>query len=123
MSGRNARMVEIVGGIVTHPEALHDSHRSHVGRHSEQNDLVQANALEAVRNRSARSLGRESPAPVLARKPPTDFDRRGEMRREVMQREADIADELGFSWYLHRPWPPLPQKETLRMQVQDRVCN
>jgi hypothetical protein len=30
-----ARVVEVVGGIVCHAQALHDCHRSHVGRGSE----------------------------------------------------------------------------------------
>jgi hypothetical protein len=30
--------------------------------------------------------------------PPTHLDRGGEVRFEVLQRKADIPDELGFAW-------------------------
>src|SRR5713226_2360250 len=105
MSNRQAWMVEVVGEIVRHAQPLHDRHRSSVDHGRERDDLAQANPLEAIGNRGPCGLRGEPSAPVIARQPPTDFDRRSEMRRKVVQREADKADERGLSRYLDRPEP------------------
>jgi hypothetical protein len=51
------------------------------------------------------SLRREPSTPLIARKPPADFDGGCEVRREVVQRQADKADELSLSGHLDRPEP------------------
>jgi len=57
MALRQARMTEIIRGIVRHAELLHYAPRSHVAWHCERDDLVQPQAFEAVAQRSASAFG------------------------------------------------------------------
>ena len=112
VSGGYSRVVEVIGRVVSHAEAPHDSHRADIGRDGERDDFTQISPIEPVGNRRACRLRRESAAPILPCKPPADLDRRGEMRREVVKRKADIADEPGLIGYLHRPKPVAARVES-----------
>jgi len=94
---RQPWVVEVVRWVVRQTQPLHHTRGPHVGRNRERDDLFQVNAIETISNCCARSLASEPAAPIIAREPPTDFYCRREVRFEVLQREADIADAFGFS--------------------------
>src|SRR5947209_20092787 len=90
---RNVRMLERAGLVFLHAKALHHRSRAPVARHSESNDRVEAELLEAEPQGGARAFGRESLAPVSPREAPADFHARrtGNLWRRL---QPDEADEL-----------------------------
>src|SRR4029079_522797 len=59
MTLREARVVEVVDWVVRHADALHDRATAHVRGDRERDDLVEADRLEAERERRLGGLGRE----------------------------------------------------------------
>src|SRR5690606_21290330 len=55
VAGRQVGMLEVVGGIAMHPQALHQPQGVLVGRYGESYHLVQAKGIEGV---AQRRLGR-----------------------------------------------------------------
>jgi hypothetical protein len=49
MAHRQRRVVEVIGGIVGHPDSLHHRDRSDVRRYGERNDLLEPSVLETER--------------------------------------------------------------------------
>lgn len=67
MAEGNAWMLEVFGRIAAHPEPLHDPPRRLVEPRGEGDDLVQAELLEAVGDRSSARLGCIAAGPQCSR--------------------------------------------------------
>ena len=96
-------MVEVVVGVVAHPDPLHHRARAQVAGAGERDDLLEAGPVEAELERRATRLGRVAAAPGRPGQPPTDLDRRHEGGLEPGHREAREADELAARANLERP--------------------
>src|SRR4051794_36399399 len=106
VADRNARVVEVVGGIARHPEALHHAHRAGVPRRGERDDLLEAQLLEAEAERGPRAFRGVAEAPGVTRQPPADLDRGSEWGIECDLGEPGEPDERGVRSPLHRPQTP-----------------
>src|SRR5205085_2974204 len=106
MADRHARMLEIAGRVVAHPEPLHDPPGRLVELRGERHDLLQAELLEAEGDRSKARFGRVAVTPVLAREPPAHFDGGSEVLLEARPDEPDEADEARTADDLDGPQPP-----------------
>src|SRR5919198_5860303 len=104
-------MVEVVGRVVRHPDALHDSLRPHVADCREGDDLVEAEIVEAECEGCASAFGRISLAPMVAREPPADLHRRGEADLKPRLCETDEADEGCALDDFDRPQSPAPLRK------------
>jgi len=71
--GWQSRMVEILGGIVHHPELLHHPARSGVRWHGKRHELIQPQDLKCVRNDVSCPFGGQARSPVLRRQSPSDL--------------------------------------------------
>jgi hypothetical protein len=111
-------VVEVVVGVARHPELLHHTPGTGIGRDGHRDDLVKPNLTEAELDTRSRRLGGIAAAPVLAGQPPPDLDRRGEVGLEITLGQADEADErrsvenldatddFDPAEHLDRPQPP-----------------
>ena len=99
-------MVKVVGRVVAHPELLHDPLGAQVGRRREGHELLETQRAEGVSEYRTRSFGGEAAAPVRARQPPPDLDRRRERRLERHRVEADETDEGARRVVLDCPQAP-----------------
>ena len=111
-------MVEIVGRIVLHADALHDADRAAVGGHREGDDLLQTQSGEAGIERSLGAFGGVTLAPMRAGEAPADLHRRREVRIEPRDREADKADERRDARHLDRP-PAEPVLREMSLDARD----
>jgi len=93
MALRQARMIEIVRGIVRHAELFHYPPGSHVAWHCECDNLVQCQAFEAVTQCRASAFGGQPLAPVGRPQSPGDFDAGRKVRQETRHVQPDEADE------------------------------
>ena len=84
-------MLEVVGGISRHAQALHDPLRDNVLHGGHRHDLVPAQRSERVLQRAARAFGRVAISPVLGRKTPANFARRREVRFKRYLAQTDDA--------------------------------
>src|SRR3954468_25081320 len=103
MSVRHARVVEIVGRIVRHPDPAHDRAGAYVGRRGERDELLGTQLAERVGGARERRLGRVPLSPVVGREPPADLDAGREMRVEGRHDQPDEADERRDSRHLDGP--------------------
>ncbi len=71
---RHLRMVEVVGGVVGHAQALHDRLGTGVGDGGQGDDLFQAQFLKAEAQAFARALGGVAAAPERPGQAPGDLD-------------------------------------------------
>ena len=102
---RHPGVLEVVGRIACHPDALHHRPRAHVARCGERHDLVETDRVEPELQCRPRALARVSVAPVITRKPPSHFDRGRERRVEGREIEADEPDARRNAGNLDRPQP------------------
>lgn len=63
-------MLEVVGGIAMHPQALHQPQGVLVGRYGESHHLVQAKGIEGVAQRRLGRLVGEALRPMLGGETP-----------------------------------------------------
>lgn len=68
-------MLEVVGGIAMHPQALHQPQGVLVGRYGESHHLVQAKGIEGVAQRRLGRLVGEALRPMLGGETPADGHR------------------------------------------------
>ena len=107
-------MVEIVGGVAAHPEALHHGARANVSQCRERHDLLKAQRLEGEHQGCARCLGREALTPGLAGESPANLDGRLERGLERRARQAGEPDESPVLEALEGPEPE-PVARPLRL--------
>ena len=88
-----AWVIEIVGRIARHPEALHDRPRSAVADSRERDDFVQVELDEPEPEHCPSRLRRVAAAPGLPGQPPADLHAWGEGSFEQRRREPDEAEE------------------------------
>lgn len=93
MRRREERVVEVVGGIVSHAEFFHDAAGAEIGGDSEGDERGESESAGGVADNFAGGFGAEAVSPVSGREPPADFDAGSEMRGEGGDGEADVADE------------------------------
>lgn len=93
VSGRKARMVEVVGGIVGHAEFLHHALRSSVGEGGEGDKGIEVKDFEGVADDFAAAFGGETLTPGVRGEAPADFDARSEVGVEIGDGKADETDE------------------------------
>ena len=98
-------MVEVIGRVAVHPDALHDRPRPAIGRHRERDDLVETDVVEAERQRAPRRLGCVPVPPMPAREPPTDFHGLP-AQRDRRRPEPHVSDERRDVRDLDRPQAP-----------------
>ena len=122
MSGRHARMIEIVGRIVRHADPAHDRPRAHVRGRRERDQLLGAQCAERVGCARERGLGRVALPPVLGREPPADLDAGREMRLERRHDEPDEADERRDARHLDRPRAEAVAREVPLGAPRERVA-
>src|SRR5262245_7089884 len=122
MARREARVVEVAGGVALQADPLHHRARAPVPRHREGDDLVEPESLEAEGERRARGLGGVAPSPVLAREAPADLDRGCEGSLEVDVREADEAREGDGTGGLEREEPEAEALEVRLDAVGERIA-
>ena len=99
------RVFEVVGGVVGHPEALHDVPRALVANRGIRDDLVPSEELEPEVKGSGARLGGVTVAPGLPTESPADLDRRRERRSERRCRQTSETKESSVVASLHRPEP------------------
>ncbi len=102
----NRWMVEIICGIASHVQALHDLLRGFVDGRRERDDLFNAQFIETELDRPAGGLGCVSVAPRATHEAPADLDSRREVGIKACLVEADQTDEARLIDYLHRPQAP-----------------
>jgi hypothetical protein len=93
VSGRKARMVEVVGGIVGHAEPLHQALRARVGEGGEGDKGIEVKDFEGVADDFATAFCGEALAPGVRGKAPADFDAGSEVCVEIGDGKTDVADE------------------------------
>ncbi len=93
-------MLEVLGGITPHPEALHHGPGARVRRHGDRYDLVERELAEGVVEAGAGRFGDIALAPVLARKAPADFDGGREVGLEGAVQEPYEARKGRNPWQL-----------------------
>lgn len=86
-------MIEVISGIVSHPDSLHDSPRSPVVRDSERDDFLQPQLFESKCNDASRGLGGVTIAPPIGGQAPTHFHARCEVSVKSWDGEADETGE------------------------------
>src|SRR6185369_11715234 len=91
MSLREARVVEIGGGVVAHAELLHDAPARRVAAIGEGDDLGQAKGAEAIVEPRTCALGGEALAPQRPVELPADLDVAGAANGGA-RRLADAGD-------------------------------
>ena len=110
MTRLEIRVIEIVGWITRHADALHDSPRAPVQRDGERDDLLKCQLLEAEAQALNGCLAGVTVTPVFLRESPSDFNARrlgrSEVRLEARLRQPNEADERGATPHLHRPETP-----------------
>jgi hypothetical protein len=99
------RVIKVVGGVVSHTDALHEAPRATVAWHGERYHLAEPQCLEAVRQDGPRSLGGVSSAPVFHGEAPAYLDAWREVRREAGDGQANESREGRDAGNLHRPQP------------------
>lgn len=97
MAGREARVVEIIGGVVSHADFFHDAAGAEIAGHGEGDEFFEGERTEGVLNDGASAFGGKSLAPEIGEKPPADFDAGSEVRVEGGDVEADEAEERGVA--------------------------
>ena len=75
-------MIEIVGGVMLHPEFFHYSPRPRIGWHRECHNFPQVKLLKAVFGCSPCSFRGEALPPIVRVQAPSYLDARGEWRVE-----------------------------------------
>src|SRR5262245_59857212 len=103
MPGRDGGVVEIVGGIAPHAEALHDSSRALVADSRQSNDLGETDRGETELESRPGTLSGIAVAPLLKREPVSELDARQERRLERWHRQTDEADEVSAADHFDGP--------------------
>jgi hypothetical protein len=125
-------MIEILGGIPGHAEALHDRPGGPVRRHGVGNDLRETEAAEAVVDCGARRLERVTLSPIGRHQAPRRLDgrREGELpahpiqpdnpdeRRLAGQLDDEIAETMLVPMAPHAPDPGLGRGLIERRQIE-----
>ena len=93
VTGRQLRMLKVIGWIVSHTEAIHDSPGSGVCRHGERYQLPERESLKAVANDGFRTFGRQAMAPGLGGEPPANFHAWSKGCLKGWHRESDKTYE------------------------------
>src|SRR4051812_8346919 len=110
MTRLEIRVIEIVGRITRHADALHDSPRALVQRNGEGDDLFKCQLLEAKAQAPGGCLTGVTVTPVFLREPPSNFNarvgRRSEVRIEAWLRQPNEADKGRATANLDRPETP-----------------
>ena len=96
-------VVEIIGRVARHAEALHDGDRSRVRWYGERHDLIESHVVEAECQRSACRFSRITEAPVCASESPADLHARGEMGGESRNGKTDVTNEWRNTRHLDGP--------------------
>ena len=99
----DARVIEVLERIASHPEPLHDRDGRRIEPGGPGQDLGEVPFLEAETQGCATGLGGVAVAPGEPSQPPTDLDRRREWRLERRWREAREAKEATVVSALERP--------------------
>jgi hypothetical protein len=99
VAGGQTRVHEIIGWIMPHFEALHESPRPRVVACGEGNDLPQGKNIESETERLACSFCRVALSPMLAQEAPTDLDAGCEVRVEVRYRQTNEAEKRRVSTF------------------------
>ena len=86
-------VVEVVGGVAGHAEALHDGDGLEVAGRGHGDDLGEVEGGEAEVERGSRALGGVALAPVIGSETPPDLDAGREVRFEAGDLHADHADD------------------------------
>ena len=86
-------MIEVVRGIVSHAELLHDASGPQIIRYGERDNFIQCRRFEAVAQRRPSAFRSQALSPILGRQPPADFNARREVRDETWHVQSDEADE------------------------------
>ena len=97
MAGRQVGVVEVAGRVVDHAQLLHHAAGAEILRDGEGDDFGKLESEEGVVDDGAGTFCGQSPAPIIKRQPPADFDGGHKGGLEVGDVEADEADE-GFGF-------------------------
>ena len=119
---RNRWVVEVIGLVVAHPEFLHDPAGASVDRRGERNDLEERQSVEAVRQHAARSFWRVPATPEHTVEPPSNFDRRSEVRVERSRPQPDESSEHSRVERLDSPEPEAMTVEVLLDAFDERIA-
>jgi hypothetical protein len=103
MADGEARMIEVFGWRVNHPEALHHAARALIGRDGERNNFVKAQYVKGEIDDRFRRFGGIASSPMLECDPPAYFNARREMSFKRRHIETDETDKAGDSHYFHGP--------------------
>ena len=106
MTWLEIRVIEIVGWITPHANALHDSSRAHVQRNGERDDLFKCQLLEAEAQALNGSFTGVPLAPVFLQQSPSNFNARTEVRLDARYRQPNEPDEGCATTHLDRPETP-----------------
>lgn len=116
------RVVEVVGGIMVHPQLLHDPLRGMIGSSGERHDLIEAEYTEAVVEHSLRSFSGYTLVPVSAGETPSDLVGRSERRVKRGRIEPDKAGERAGGVDLDSPEAPSALSEPGRDAIDESVA-
>src|SRR5437773_8005597 len=93
VSGRQLRMVEVVGGIVRHAKLFHYAARTQVRRNGEGNDFFELKSLKSMINHCTCAFGCQTLPPHLRRNSPSGLHTRRESRLEHRDTQPDKSGE------------------------------
>src|SRR4051812_26039163 len=106
MTRLDIRVIEIVGWITRHADALHDSSRAHVQRDGERDNLLKCQLLEAEPQALGGCLTGVTVTPVFLQQSPSNFNARTEVRLDARYRQPNEPDEGRATAHLDRPETP-----------------
>ena len=86
-------MVEVIAGIVRHPDTLHDAPRAQIRGNSEGHNLAQPQDLEAIVENLACPLRGQTLPPAVESDPPANLDAGRKMRLERGNGKSDKANK------------------------------
>src|SRR5437867_3266245 len=93
VSGRQLRMVEVVGRIVRHAKLFHYAAGAQVRRNGEGNDFFKPKNLKSIINHCTCAFGRQTLSPQLRRNSPPRFYTRCKSRLERRDTQPDKSGE------------------------------
>lgn len=105
-------VVEIVGGVPHHAEALHHATGATIVGNGERDDLGQVESVEPKSCGCVRALSRVPAAPVLHRKAPANLDARRKVGREARSGQTNESGERRDAGNFH-----CPQSKTVLLEV------
>src|SRR6266545_1736049 len=93
VSGRQLRMVEVVGGIMSHAELFHHPAGAQIAGDGEGHDFFKPKNLKSIIHHCTRAFSRQTLSPQLRCDSPSRFHTRRESRFERRHAQADEAGE------------------------------